>query len=613
MTVPFRIPRETLWTVAYAVSIVLYVEIMANVPLVAIPAAGHDDALFVHLAVNLVKGDWLGPYNNLTLAKGAFYPLWIAGTWIVGLPLLVTQGFAYALGCLLLARGLRPWLRSEAVTFLVFLVLLLNPAVYGSGQLRVIREGIYVPETLLIAAGVAWWFRWRDRGLLRRGAVAAALGVLLVAFWTTREEGVWILPFLAASAVLAVVLDGGRVLRPDGAAVFRLEGFRSGALRACLPHLTRTAVLAGVTAGVAVLGVGLVTWKNQQRYGVPDTVEFKQSAFLSGYGSLSRIRHQGGHLPYVVIPREVLQRAYEVSPAAAELQPYFDSPAPNGFAQVGCDTYGVVPCDSEVRAGWFMWALRDAVAQAGHYRSAPEARAFYTRLAEEIGAACDDGRLDCLPPRSTMAPPFQLSFVGDTVRTFGRMLVFMATLDGVTVPRNPISCVADDCGQLPYYVSFLDMVHTTLFVVPPGMAADFQRRSGETIQWPFQARSAWIAGKLEAVSAGYRALLPWLLPLAVLAYAGMGVAAILRRCVEPLFLIASLAALVVLVRAALLAYLDVVAIPSLNSLYLSPAYPALLVFAMAAVLGAIRQAWAIRSGRAQAASPRAAAEGPAGD
>ncbi|HWK34304.1 MAG TPA: hypothetical protein VNR51_11560 [Hyphomicrobium sp.] len=606
-----RIPLGTFWVLSYALAIIAYLWIMANVPVVAIPAAGHDDALFVRLAMNVVKGDWLGPYNNLTLAKGAFYPLWIAGTWIVGLPLLVTQGLAYALGCLLLARGLRPWLRSEAVTFLVFLVLLLNPTVYGYGQLRVMREGIYVPETLLIAAGVAWWFRWRDQGLLRRGAVAAAVGVLLAAFWTTREEGVWILPFLVASIVLAAVLDWIRG-RSD-AATFGLEMPWPGALRACVPHLARTAVLAGVTAGVAVLGVGLVTWKNQQHYGVSNTVEFKQHAFLSGYGALSRIRHQREHPPYVVIPREVLQRAYEVSPAAAELRPYFDSLAPDGFARVGCETYGVVPCDGEVRAGWFMWALRDAVAQAGHYRSASEAQAFYTRLAEEIGAACDGARLDCLPPRVTMAPPFRLSFVGDTVRTFGRILIFMATLDGVTVPRNPISCVADDCGQLPHYVNFLDMIHTTLFVVPPGMAADFQRRSGETITWPFQARSAWTARKLEAVTAGYRAVLPWLLAVAVLGYAGMGVMAILRRHVEPLFLIASLAALVALVRAALLAYLDVVAIPSLNSLYLSPAYPALLVFTMAAVLGGIRQAWAIRSGRADAVSPRAAAESPAGD
>lgn len=606
MTVPLRIPREIPWAVAYAVSIVLYVGTMANVPLVAIPAAGHDDALFVRLALNMVKGDWLGPYNNLTLAKGAFYPLWIAGTWIAGLPLLVTQGLAYALGCLLLARGLRPWLRSEAVTFLVFLVLLLNPAVYGYGQLRVIREGIYVPETLLIAGCVAWWFRWRDRGLVRRGALAAALGVLLAAFWTTREEGVWILPFLAASVVLAAVLDGVRAR--SGAAVSLPE-----TLRAALPRLARTAVLAGVTAGVAVLGVSLVVWTNQQRYGVSDTVEFKQRAFLSGYGALSRIRHQGEHPPYVVIPREVLQRAYEVSPAAAELRPYFDSPAPDGFARVGCETYGVVPCDGEVRAGWFMWALRDAVAQAGHYRSAPDAQAFYARLAEEIGAACDGGRLDCLPPRSTMVPPFRLSFVGDAVRTFGRMLVFMATFDGVMVPRNPISCVADDCGQLPYYVDFLDMTHTTLFVVPPGMAGDFQRRSGDAVAWPFQARSAFVAGKLEMVISGYRAVLPWLLAAAVLAYAGMGAAAILRRRVEPLFLVASLAALVVLVRTGLLAYLDAVAIPSLNSLYLSPAYPALLVFVMAAMLGAIRQAWTIRSTKAGFDPLRTVAGSPAGE
>jgi hypothetical protein len=44
----------------------------------ALGSAGHDDHLFIQLAEYLVNGDWLGPYNQLTLAKGAAYPLFIA-------------------------------------------------------------------------------------------------------------------------------------------------------------------------------------------------------------------------------------------------------------------------------------------------------------------------------------------------------------------------------------------------------------------------------------------------------------------------------------------------------------------------------------------------------
>jgi hypothetical protein len=46
--------------------------------------AGHDDRLFVSLAENILRGEWLGEYNNLTLAKGPFYPVWISMIFLLG-------------------------------------------------------------------------------------------------------------------------------------------------------------------------------------------------------------------------------------------------------------------------------------------------------------------------------------------------------------------------------------------------------------------------------------------------------------------------------------------------------------------------------------------------
>ena len=38
----------------------------------AIGSAAHDDQLFLKLADSIVRGAWLGPYDQLTLAKGPF-------------------------------------------------------------------------------------------------------------------------------------------------------------------------------------------------------------------------------------------------------------------------------------------------------------------------------------------------------------------------------------------------------------------------------------------------------------------------------------------------------------------------------------------------------------
>jgi len=566
--------RGRAWAVAHLLAISFYLWSLDNVPLVAYPEAGHDDGLFVTLAGHILNGEWLGPYNNLTLAKGPFYSLWIAADWIVGLPLLVSQGALYAAGCLLLTRGLRPWLRREAFAFGVFVVLLFDPITYTHGQLRVLRDGIYLPLTVLLLAAVVWWFRGRDRSFARRAATAVGLGLVLAAFWCTREEGVWILPVLSLCLVLAMFL------------AVRERGPRAG--------LPREALIAGIAAATAFIGVGAVAGANYARYGVFDVVEFKQAEFLSAYGAFARVRHRG-FTPYVVIPRETLDRVLDVGPAAAELRPAFGGPTADVFSRAGCDAHKVSPCDGEYRGGWFMWMLREAAAAAGHHSSATEARAYYARLGEEVNAACADGRLDCLPPRRTMLPPFRWDSVWPTIRTAGELLWFVATYETVDAAREPMSCLQDDCGHLPRYTSFLDLTRTSLFVKAPWVSSEeFPRRSGPEAPTFQRSRAAVVADLLERVVGVYRGSTPWALAAGVLAYAFALVAGLVRRRVDPMLAVATAAAATAASRITLIAFLDVVSMPGRSSFYLSPAYPALLLFCLASLAAAV---WSLRPDR----------------
>ncbi len=76
----------------------------------------HDDMLFVSLAASIREGQWLGPYNNLTLAKGPIYPLWLALSSLTGLSVLLTQQVLYALAALVLTAALMPLLRTPPGT-----------------------------------------------------------------------------------------------------------------------------------------------------------------------------------------------------------------------------------------------------------------------------------------------------------------------------------------------------------------------------------------------------------------------------------------------------------------------------------------------------------------
>ncbi len=57
----------------------------------------YDDMLFIELATNIKDTGWLGPYTYRTLAKGPFYPIFLAVNSSLGLPLLLSQNLLHLL------------------------------------------------------------------------------------------------------------------------------------------------------------------------------------------------------------------------------------------------------------------------------------------------------------------------------------------------------------------------------------------------------------------------------------------------------------------------------------------------------------------------------------
>src|ERR1700730_12668822 len=87
--------------------------LVAAQPVVAHANASFDVRLFLALAEQVLKGHWLGPYSQFTLMKGPMYSLFIAGTFLSGLPLPVAPHVLYLLGCTLLVLALRPCFSAD--------------------------------------------------------------------------------------------------------------------------------------------------------------------------------------------------------------------------------------------------------------------------------------------------------------------------------------------------------------------------------------------------------------------------------------------------------------------------------------------------------------------
>jgi hypothetical protein len=369
--------------------------LVAAQPVVAHANASFDDRLFLALAEQILKGDWLGPYSQFTLMKGPMYPLFIAGAYLVRIPLPLAQHLLYLFGCGLLLLALRPSLTTNWQAAALFTLLWWQPMSYV--ELDVLRQNIYTPLTLLVFAGLVALETRRTTRFTSRLAWGALLGFSAAAFYLTREEGVWILPG-AALLVGASVWNSWREPR-----------HRTG--------LFGQALAAIICAGAVVTTICAL---NYSHYGWFGTVEFRAREFLSAYGALQR-PIASEEIPYVPVTRGVRLKLYDVSPSFRDLRPCLEGPTGLEWASYSDYLTGRPGEELQIGGGSFMWALRDCVIASGHGGSAREALQFYREIAEEINRACDEGRAGrCRSRRDTMLPRSRL----------GQMDRFLKTVPG---------------------------------------------------------------------------------------------------------------------------------------------------------------------------------------
>ena len=415
----------------------LRISLVAAISVRGMPNAIYDDAMFIRLASSLSLGQWLGPYDQYTLAKGPMYPVFISLCHAFGLPLKLSELLLYAAFCLALVAALKPAVRNPWVLLALFAGLLFDPAWTSPEAHLFLRDQFSAALTGFIFAFAIGIVLRRHLPLSRSYTWAVGLGASLACFWLTREEAVWILPAL----VLLYCWAAWTVLRHH-------------------PRPLRWLTMSLVPLVIWGSAQGLVCLLNGNHYGIYATTEFKTREFQAAYGALSRIRpaeFQRG----IPAPKEVRQRAYAVSPTFRQLQPYLEGQLGQAFAEYTADECPGADFHGEIGGGHFLWALRDAVARAGHARSGREAMQFYARMAEEINAACDRGQLAAGPRRVSMLPPWDSRYLPPFAAFLAAGVKTLLFWDDSGTPRN-LSTDGEE-ALMPYR----EMTHTTLAPTEP--------------------------------------------------------------------------------------------------------------------------------------------------
>ncbi len=511
--------------------------------------AMHDDALLVHHAASIVDGKWLGAFNELTLAKGPMFSLFLAGVSQLGVRLMTAQALLHALACLVFVVAVRRLVGSAAVRLLLFAVLLFDPYTLSASVVgRVLRTDIQPALALLTLAGaIAVADRVRDSGRAALGW-AALCGLAAAAFWYSREEGIWLLPALGVIGAVAV--------------------WHSWQLRGSVSSWRIAALVLPVAIFFSAGWALRLT--NARHYGAPVAVDVKDGAFPDAYGALTRIT-PSGFIPGVPVSRETRLRAYAVSPAFAELRSKLEGPIGDRWCRYGWEGSTSAVSGKEIRGGWFQWALREAAARTGYYRDARTADAYWRKLADEINAACDRGQLAGGPRRRGFAPRWQATLAAP---------LGAALLESVKVT-----------------VAFSDF---SLFAVPndgsEAQIAEFRRithepgAEGVPEFTPATAARGWLAALYQALGA---------------VAAGVGVAAtallmVLRdrsgneKALRIGLLVACLGAATGLI--GIVALIDVTSFSAAHAIYLAPASPLILAVCVLAPAWAIEHLQAGRAG-----------------
>lgn len=414
---------------AMAVLVLLRYALSASLPPYIISNSPHDDGWVVQKAGFLLNGGWLGPYNQYTLIKGVFSPLLMAFTRGIGVSYLGFNTALYCASCAIFIAAIAPVFQRNWVRLTIFTVLLFNPISYAlQTWQRIYRNGISQWQILLIFGAIfAVYIRrdWDWRVLLKWEILA---GVALWSFINTREDGVWMYPFVLCAILVTII-----------AYCWQIKTWKTR--RIALFVLPLVILLLGNIClkmiNFNVYGAAVINDRAGGNYAkvVRDLYLIDPDPESEKKFSAEEYQDQ-----YYNIYTSTLKKAYRVSPTLSVMQSEIDD------AVAMWDSWDTL-VDGEPFADHILFAIRDGVAAAGHYTDLGETENLYGQIHKELTHAFQDGTIAKRGLSLTaMTAPFQWEDVSAVFAEIPKTLHSVVSFENVNCqiidPTGPESGIA---------------------------------------------------------------------------------------------------------------------------------------------------------------------------
>lgn len=374
--------RDHIFCIAIIVILLLRICMADRLPIYIISDSPHDDGWVVSRANALLTKQWFGPYNQYTLIKGAFSPLLMALSKLLGITFMHLNTLLYCAACIFFLIAIEPLFKGRVSKLFCFLILLFNPATFAlETWQRVYRNGLSQWQVLFIFGGIIALYIRRERPIKELIPWSVMTGISLWGFINTREDGIWIYPFVLFSTLITIGTIGLKGSRRNG------QG-KTLNIKKVMCFVLPIIILISGNIALSLLnyvyyGTAITNDRTKGYYAkvIKDLYLIERDREDEERFSTKEYQDQ-----YLNITTNTLEKAYAVSPTLASARDSINQ------AIIMWDS-GEAMVDGEPYLDHMLFALRDGVAAAGYYKELQDTEQFYQKVHNELGKAYSDGRL----------------------------------------------------------------------------------------------------------------------------------------------------------------------------------------------------------------------------
>ncbi len=340
----------------------------AGTPVYIVYAVQDDQLLMKHTGA-MLQFEWLGEYNENTLTKGTAFPIYVFFSGISRIPYTVLTALFWIIAAGFMVFSLKDYIRSRVFLGLFYVLLIFSPAASSLSTFqRIYRNSAAAPAALLAAACSICLFLKVEKGKVLPVLTSLVLGFDLWFVMNLREDGIWLLPFPIAAAVLTLI----RLILRDR------ENKRA---------IIRAAALLLIPWILLTVGNNTVSLINYKTYGVYTRNDRTNGSFkkVTGLFMSAECPEDDADERTVWVSRKkyemLIRESKTLSSVSAELLRGYEKYA------------GEWKQDGQCNGDFYVWALREGAMYAGIYENAVSAEEFWTKAYSELKEAFDSGRI----------------------------------------------------------------------------------------------------------------------------------------------------------------------------------------------------------------------------